>query len=251
MHSQTEIDTATVSISHPDNIGYDRLSELERFAEIGRLSVGLLHEISSPLSAALLWLEQCNGPQSPYMRHVRSSMSLLKDYVEAARQQVRRESPCREFHVRSELERVWSILAAVAARRGVSLDFAPAGNYKLHGDPIKFQQILANLVRNAIDSYDSCPAGGHKPVRIRFRASRGYLVTEVADRGCGITRDQFDKLFQPFYSTKAGAGKGLGIGLFSVKRSIEEDFRGDVSVSSLPGQGTRFIARFSIMPGVR
>ncbi len=243
MDSQTDTDTAAISLNRPGDAGADRLSELERFAEIGILSAGLLHEISSPLSAALLWLEQCRGTQSPYMRHVRSSMRLMKDYVEAARQQVRHESPCRKFHIQTELEQVMSVLEVVAARRGVTLSFAPANGYKLYGDPVKFQQLLANLVRNAIDSYDSCPAGGHRPVHVEFRSSRGYLVIEVADRGCGIASDQLDRLFQPFYSTKTGTGRGLGIGLFSVKRSIENDFCGNISVTSLPGQGARFTAR--------
>lgn len=243
MDIRTDTDTAAISIDQPDDTGADRLSELERFAEIGILSAGLLHEISSPLSAALLWLELCGGMQSPYMKQVRSSMHLMKKYVESARQQVRRESPCRKFNVQTELEQVRNILEVAAMRQGVSLAFATADGYRLYGDPVKFQQILANLVRNAIDSYDSCPAGGHKPVRVEFKSSGGYLVMEVTDRGCGITQDQLDKLFQPFYSTKAGTGRGFGIGLFSVKRSIECDFRGDIGVTSLPGQGTRFTAK--------
>jgi signal transduction histidine kinase len=239
----TDTNTATISIGRPDDNDADRLSELERFAEIGVLSAGLLHEISSPLSAALLWLEQCRGAQSPYMRHVRSSIHLIKDYVEAARQQVRRESRCRKFHVRTELEQVRSILEVMAARKGVSLVFARVGGYRLYGDPVKFQQILANLIRNAIDSYDSCPAGGARPVYVKFRSKRSHLIVEVTDRGCGIASDQLSKLFQPFYSTKTGADRGLGIGLFSVKRSIEDDFRGDINVTSLPEKGTRFTAR--------
>jgi signal transduction histidine kinase len=244
MNSRTDTDTA-INLSHTVYAGGAKPSELERFAEIGVLSAMLLHEISSPLSAALLWLEQCKG-QSPYIRHVRSSMRLLQNYVEAARQQVRRESRRRKFLVRNEIEQVRSILESVAVRRGVSLRFSPADCQTLYGDPIKFQHILANLVRNAIDSYDTCPDAGHKPVDIRFRTSDGYLVLEVRDRGCGIARNQLSKLFQPFYSTKASKGRGLGIGLFSVKRSVEEDFRGDVRVASRPGHGTRFTVRFNM-----
>lgn len=242
MDTKTDTDTAAINLNSTPDVAV-LPSELERFAEIGVLSTMLVHEISSPLSAALLWLEQCKD-QSPYIRHVRNSIRLLHSYVEAARQQVRRESRCREFLVRTELEQVRSILEAVAARRGVSLRFLPAGCHRLHGDPVKFQQIVANLVRNAIDSYDTCPAGGHKPVDVSFRTRGGCLVLEVSDRGCGIARDQLGKLFQPFYSTKANQGRGLGIGLFSVQRSVEGDFGGDVRVASQPGRGTRFTVRF-------
>lgn len=243
MDNLTDTDTSTLSLSPAGLAGSDSFRELERFAEIGRLSAMLLHEIAGPLSAALLWLEQCEG-QSPYVRHVRRSIRLIQDYVEAARQQIRRESRCREFPIRPELRQVAGMLMPVAARQGVSLELAPGGAHRLYGDPVKFQHIVANLVRNAIDSYHECPAGGYRPVRLRFRRVRRYLLMEVSDQGCGIDGGQFDKLFRPFYSTKAG--RGLGIGLFSVKSSVEEDFRGSVHVASAPGSGTRFTVRFRL-----
>lgn len=224
----------------------EHLSELERFAEIGRLSASLLHEISNPLTSALIWLERCSAKQSPYISHVSASVRLLQRYVEAARQQVRRESRSGHFYVRSELEQVRHVLSALAATRGVSLRFEQPRGCKMYGDPVKFQQIIANLLRNAIDAYDSRPAGGYKPVRLRLRVGRDFLVIEVSDRGCGIAEDQLEHIFRPFYSTKAADGMGLGIGLFAVKRSIEDDFGGSIRVVSSSRRGTKFTARLRI-----
>lgn len=230
-------------MTEPTGINTDRLTELERFAAIGRLSAGMLHEISNPLAAAVLWLEQCGNYPSPYLRQVRGSIKVLQRYVDAARQQIRREGRRSEFWVQAELDQVSQVLTPLAARRGVQLNFSQTGRCKLHGDPVRFQQIIANLVRNAIDAYDNCPAGTYKPVCVNIWGRPGRLIMIVTDRGCGIERGHMKQVFEPFYSTKDGASCGLGIGLFAVKRSIEQDFSGSIKVKSSRLRGTRFIVK--------
>jgi two-component system C4-dicarboxylate transport sensor histidine kinase DctB len=249
MDDHTNSRPAAINLGTLDGVNPDRLGELERFAEIGRLSAVLLHEINNPLTAAMLWLEQCNGQQSPHIRYARSSVRLMHRYVEAARQQLRFENRYRNFCVQAELDQAGHVLEALAKRRGIRLSFAPAGGCKLYGDPVKFQQIIANLVRNAIDAYDNCPPSrGHKPVRLDLRVCQDYLVIKVADKGCGMSGDQLRRLFEPFYSTKRRGGQGLGLGLFAVKRFIEKDFRGTISVTSSKRRGTTFTVRFRLVP---
>lgn len=249
MDNHTDSGSPAISLGMTENINPDRLRELERFAEIGRLSAVLLHEINNPLTAAMLWLEQCGAQQSPHIRYARSSMRLMHRYVEAARQQLRPESRYRNFCVQEELEQAGHVLAPLAKRRGIRLSFASADGCRLYGDPVKFQQIIANLVRNAIDAYDNCPPSrGHKPVRLDLRVCRDYLIIKVADRGCGMTDDQLKRLFEPFYSTKCPGGEGLGLGLFAVKRFVEKDFRGIINVTSSMRRGTTFTVRFRLVP---
>ncbi len=224
------------------DISPEHLLELERFAEIGRLSASLLHEINNPLTAAMLWLEQCGNQGSPHLGHVRSSICLLQRYVEAARQQIRFESQHRHFSMEPELEQVRQVLAPIARRRDVILWFSPVHSYKLYGDPVKFQQIIANLVQNAIDAYDDWPENKPKLVRLDVQNNGDFVVVKVNDWGRGIAEDQIPLLFRPFYTTKHDVGLGLGIGLSAVKRYIETDFRGSIRVSSCRRHGTRFIA---------
>jgi signal transduction histidine kinase len=236
--------SAVAGLALLSEVNIERLRELEHFAEIGRLSAGLLHDISNPLTAAILWLEQDNQ-QLPNIRQAQDSIRLLQRYVESARQQIRRESHCRNFFVQAELEQVECILASLAKRRGVKLQFTLAAGYKLFGDPVKFQRIIANLVNNAIDSYGNkgC-ATGNKLVRLDIYVGQNHLVIEVSDQGCGIAPDQLAKLFQPFYSTKSADGLGLGIGLFTAKQYIEKDFGGNIKAKSSGKSGTRFIVEF-------
>ncbi len=249
MDNHADSRSQTISLGISDNVNPDRIRELERFAEIGRLSAVLLHEINNPLTAAMLWLEQCSGQQSPHIRYARSSMRLMHRYVEAARQQLRPESRYRNFCVQAELEQAGHVLAPLAKRRGIRLSLASGGGCKLYGDPVKFQQIIANLVRNAMDAYDNCPPSrDHKPVRLDLRVCQDYLVIKVTDRGCGMTGAQLKQLFEPFYSTKCRSGQGLGLGLFAVKRFIEKDFRGSIDVTSSRRRGTTFTVRFRRVP---
>jgi signal transduction histidine kinase len=232
-----------------DEIGANRMRELQRFAELGRLSASLLHEISNPLTAAILHLEQYHDQESLNIKHVRRNIQLLQRYVEAARQQVRQESLPENFYVRPQLGQIRRLLTPIARRAGVRLRFELPANYRLFGDPVKFQQIISNLVINAIDSYaQDLSLNKHKEVLVTLSSRQQWLFIRVSDRGTGITADELPHLFEPFYTTKVRAGKGLGIGLTAVKQYVEQDFHGAIAVTSSKQRGTQFTARLRTMP---
>lgn len=232
-----------------DDIGGDRMLELQRFAELGRLSATLLHEISNPLTAAILHLEQHHDQESLNIRQAKRNIQLLHRYVDAARQQVRQESQPINFYVRPQLSQIRRILTPLARRSGVRLRFDLPANYRLFGDPVKFQQIVANLVINAIDSYgSSVPTIKHKDVLITLSSRQSWVFVRVNDRGIGIESDRMTRLFEPFYTTKGQIGHGLGIGLTIVKQYVENDFNGSISVSSSRNRGTQFTVKLRITP---
>lgn len=227
-------------------ISTERLQELQRFAELGRVSAGLIHDISSPLTAAILHLEQEERRDLHSIKHARRSIRVLERYIEAARQQLRSESQATRFCVKYELDQVKRILKPMARREHVRLCFNKRANYVLVGDPVKFQQILANLITNAIDAYQSYPAGSTMPlvVRITVTVDRQWLVLRIKDWGKGMTGDQLPYIFEAFYTTKrAQVTCGTGIGLATVKKYVEDDFGGSISVASSPDHGTEFSVR--------
>lgn len=235
-----------------DDVGGDRMIELQRFAELGRLSATLLHEISNPLTAAILHLEQHHDQNSLNIRQARRNIQILQRYVEAARQQVRQESQPVNFYVRPQLSQIRRILTPLARRSGVRLRFDLPANYQLFGDPVKFQQIVANLVINGIDSYGpTTPPLKRKEVFIALSSRQNWVIVRVSDRGDGIDPERMTRLFEPFYTTKGQIGHGLGIGLTIVKQYVENDFHGSISVSSSPNRGTQFTAKLRITPRYR
>lgn len=217
-------------------ISYEHLYELQRFAELGRMSACLLHQIRTPLTAAMLNLEL--SEQSAGVRRARYNMRLLRQYVEAARQQARPGGQPVSFNLRPQLSQLRQVLTPMAVRAGVKLDLQPAPRCRLRGDPVRFQHIITNLVVNAIEAYDGQRAGGQPVVGVAFECRSGQLIIKVTDCGKGIPAGALSQVFEPFYSTKSS--RGLGIGLAIVKQYVTTEFSGSITVTSSPKHGTRF-----------
>jgi signal transduction histidine kinase len=230
-------------------IDVERLRELERFATLGKISASMLHEINNPLAAALLYLDQNSKQQPANIGQVRKSIKLLQRYVNAARQQVQGESKVAGFYVRPQIDQIRQVLLPLAQHSGVKLRIELASNYKLIGDAVKFQQIITNLISNAIDAYCDCPpTAAVKLVTIHLISQQQWLIVRVSDNARGIPPDQLPKIFEPFYSTKNQGGRGLGLGLALVKQYVEDDFYGSIKVVSAVHRGSEFTAKLRLTP---
>ncbi len=239
----------SAAIVMPASSQQDGLRQLEHFAELGRLSASLLHEISNPLAAALLYLEQHDSRHSKNVQQAKRTILLLKSYVEAARQQVRHESQVTRFCVRAQVNQVRQVLAPLARRKAVQLQIEASADYKIFGDPVKFQQILANLIINATDAYDTASRDcTSRLVTVRIDSRQQWLLIRVIDHGSGIPAERMSQVFEPFYSTKGEDGQGIGIGLAVVRQYVENDFGGSITVISSAEHGTAFTARLRLTP---
>jgi len=224
-----------------------RLLELQRFAEFGRLSAQLLHEVATPLTVASLYLGQLDHQPLPALRQARRSLRQLERYVGAARKQLQHQSQPVSFSVQRELRQLLTVLSPLAQTAGLGIYLEPSVPVRLIGDPVKFNQIVSNLVANAIDAYADMPLDGPpQRVDITIRQSARNLHLSVRDHGKGITAQQLPQLFEPFYSTKLATNRGLGIGLAIVKQAVENDFGGSITVSSSPTGGTVFNIRLPL-----
>jgi two-component system NtrC family sensor kinase len=110
-------------------------------------------------------------------------------------------------------------------------------------DGHQFQQVILNMVNNSIDAI------GDNPGRIAITTScaGGELVVKVADTGKGMTAEQLDKVFLPFFTTKE-VGKGTGLGL-SVSYGIIKSLGGEIEVESAMGGGTTFTVTLPMRSG--
>jgi signal transduction histidine kinase len=229
------------------NINDLQFQELRRFAAVGRLSASMLHEISNPLTAAMMQLE-ISEHVSPAVKRAKSNLKTLQRYVDAARQQISSQSRNHTFVLQPQIDQLKLVLVPIAKQAGVKLEFgkAPAG-CKLHGDSVKLQQIIANLVINAIQAYTE-PGTEHPAplVKTRFDIDDKYLSVQVNDWGKGIAPAELPKIFEPFYTTKHETGNGLGLGLAMVKQYTLE-FEGSIKVSSTRRQGTIFSIKLPLL----
>lgn len=228
----------------------EKMGQLYRFAEFGRLSSGLFHDLINPLNAVSLNMEKLKSRSSvpidesaDYVEKAIISARKLEDLVAAVRKQIVREESSRvAFSLIDEIRYVDDVLSHKARKANVVLNFkTPGGDIRIMGDPIKFNQIALNLVANAIDSYPPGPLYTNEPrtVTVTLEDEGDKAVLRVADNGSGISGENIDKIFEPFFTTKSKKG-GIGLGLAITKRIIENDFGGAISVKSEENKGTVF-----------
>lgn len=220
-----------------------RVMELQRFAELGKLSASLLHDIANPLTVASLNVEQLNGKHEPELvKQVEQSLRYIERYVESARKQLLTSATIATFSPKRELRQVTNILSHHAKQHHVTLQVSAPTQLKLTGDPIKFSQLTANLILNAIESYEGVDEAISHTVEIELTSARTGIKVLVRDHGKGLTASEKRHMFRPFYTTKTGSNRNMGIGLSLVKQMVEKDFNGKLQVESKPAHGTTFTA---------
>jgi two-component system sensor kinase FixL len=227
-------------------VAQTELARLARLNELGEMASTLAHELNQPLSAIANYVQGCKrllaGMETPKAEQLRGALE------ETARQALRAGDiirHLREFVTRGDTEKhpedikklveEAGALALVGSReRGIKSLFSYAeGENTVLVDRVQIQQVLINLMRNAMEAMRDSPVKQLAVTVHRHDESR--LRVEVSDTGSGIPPEIEPQLFQPFVTSKPG---GMGIGL-SISRRIIEAHGGELSVASSP-QGATF-----------
>ncbi len=219
--------------------------EVERerhLAALGRLAAGVAHEVRNPLSSLKGFAQFLKSKFSPGSKEERYSDIMIEE-VERLDRVVQElldfAKPViaerKASDVNSIVDDALSLVAEDAAFRKVEIVSDLAAELPdVMVDGRQLRQVLLNVLLNGIEAMRD---GGRLTVRTRLRASESPPVAiEVSDTGVGMSDDEMDKLFEPFYTTKP---EGTGLGLTIVSRLIEQN-RGRLSVQSTRGDGTTF-----------
>jgi signal transduction histidine kinase len=217
----------------------EKMMELHRFAEFGRFSSTLLHELANPLTSVSLDLEQIHSKKhAQAIKQARQGISYMEEYVNSARRQLRNQSELKKFDAIEEIRRVIEFLKPKVARSNIKLTSECEDSVMLYGDSIRFDQIFANLIANAIDACASKRGEGR--IQVSAKVADNVLFITVVDNGIGIASSDVKKIFEPFFTTK-NSDRGTGLGLAITKRAVEEDFSGTITATSSKRTGTKFI----------
>lgn len=217
----------------------ERLLHSEKLVTAGQLAAGIAHEIGTPLGVARgrveLTLSRLGANHAEAANHqvvieqidrVTRLIQQLLDYVRPV------AAAIQHLEVAKIVHSVADLLAAHAAKRDVALAIDGADNLPgLRADPDQLQQVLVNLVLNAIDA---CDRGGH--VTLRVRAGDEVIVFEVIDDGHGVPHEIQSQIFDPFFTTKK-RGRGTGLGLWVVAQLVRAH-SAEIELVSTPGAGT-------------
>lgn len=227
----------------------EKIAQVYRFAEFGRLSSGFFHDLVNPLTIVSLNMERVKdeqikeiGEAKNYLAKAIEATRRLEDFINTARKQIRKEEEKRVFFIANEVQQVIDMLAYKARKANVKVNFYDGEGLELFGDSVRFSQAITNLIANAIDSYvDKKDKEGIVEVRIFSKGNSVFL--EIKDFGAGIKKDHLKLIFEPFFTTKEE--QGIGIGLSLTKDIIEKDFKGNIKVISKEGKGTKFVLEFT------
>lgn len=235
----------------------DQLIHSGRLASLGEMAAGIGHELTQPLNTVLLLARNCiKAMEHPVenaamirenlvtiierVNHSSSIIRSLKGFASKAREEA---APVR---INVIILDVLSFLDAQLLLSDIAVDLAlPESDYWVLGHEVRIEQVLLNLIQNAIQAM----AEAKKPVlRITtFRHAmvdpeslqpKAYVGISVTDNGEGIDPAILGKIFDPFFTTRE-VGSGMGLGLSIVER-IVRGFGGQIKVDSVPGSGTTF-----------
>ncbi|MDB4982360.1 MAG: hsfB [Myxococcales bacterium] len=234
----------TLTVCHYHDVTDERvmaaeLASAERLSAIGRLAGGVAHEINNPLGGILAFTQilqrgaVTEAERADYLREIEKSALRCKDIVEALVRFSRQASGTdrRSLLANDVVRDTVRAFAAREPERALPAQLALAERMPpVMGDPWQLQQVVSQLLANALDS-----GGRRGEVEIATVFDTDAVLIIVRDRGTGIAEENLPRLYDPFFTTKE-EGKGRGLGL-AVAYAIVQDHGGKISARNREGGG--------------
>jgi PAS domain S-box-containing protein len=231
------------------------LAHALRISTIGEMASNLAHELNQPLSSIANGVEAC----ARYVRSRKGKSSKLLSLLDDASSEALRAGSIVE-HLRSFIQQREPRFEPADLReiaRGIPRLFrremqqeritfqldSGAQVLPIHADRIQIEQVIVNLMQNAIDAIRAAP-GDCREIRLRARAVKGMAELSVCDSGAGLPEAATERLFEPFFTTKP---HGLGMGL-AISRSIIEAHQGRIWVECPTDDGARGTTLCTALP---
>lgn len=225
----------------------DELVQAGKLAALGQLSTGIAHEINQPLAAIRHYIHNANlllerGDLDTHRQNLEKieeltarmakTVSHLKTFARWPTNQLS------SVDLLASIERALSLFTTRIEQQQIKIErrYQQQNLYVLAED-IRLEQVLVNLIGNAIDAIGERPADD-RLIAIDIATTETTLKIAVIDNGPGIKVEEKNAIFDPFYTTKE-VGKGLGLGL-SISYNIIKDFGGNIDVEDEAAGGTRF-----------
>ena len=234
------------------------LAHANRVATLGQLSTSLAHEVKQPIaaainnaSAALHWIDR----ESPDLEKIRQSLGRIvgnghraNDVISRIRSLLKKAPLQKErLEINDAIREVLALSRGEITKNAISVRTQlAAGLLPIEGDRVQLQQVILNLVVNAVEAMSSVPVGARELTISTVKGRAESVHVAIRDSGPGIAQVALDRAFDAFYTTKPG---GLGMGL-SISRSIIEAHGGRLWATVNAPQGASFEFTLPAAPDV-
>lgn len=250
----TEIDTVVAAIGEAEarrveGLSRQRMAETAKLAALGELATGVAHEINNPVQIMVNetgWIQELLDEadmSAQSLDEIRESLNQIRTQAQRCKAITSKLLTLRcSLDTQSTSTDLPALVQEILAHRQERVDRLkvcivtdwPADLPRPGASQNEWEQILANLVDNALDALE--PQGG--TLTVGGQVDGQQLEISVADTGCGIEAHLLTRIFEPFFSTK-DVGKGIGLGL-AICHGIIEAMGGSIAVRSTPGHGSVF-----------
>lgn len=228
-------------------IQHQELARLEYFADFGKISSSIFHDLMNPLTHMMIHFDQiseettCLAETREHLTKIVSASKRMGTFIGTVRKHLHQSTSSEIFSPYDEITDAITLLGHTLRASQVETQITGDTNNILTGSSFRFHQVMLNLISNACDAYQTVPHELHEriiTITYHLESNSDLWCLEVTDHGCGIDTLIQDKIYDPFFSTKTAGG--TGIGLFHVKNIIEKEFLGTISFTSTLHQGTTF-----------
>ncbi len=213
----------------------------DKLSAMGELASGVAHEIRNPINAIGMIAQRLNKEFSPGkdIEEYNSILKVLKDEVTRVNKIISQflnyarplDIQLHKVDVKNFIEELYRLFTAQAAIKKIRFEKLSSNSFEIKIDPELMEQAFMNIIQNAMDA-----AGEDGSITIKYYMTGKNVVFEIKDTGKGIPKDQLEKIFDLYYTTKKD-GNGLGL---SIAQKVVSQHNGTIEVESEVNIGTKF-----------
>jgi two-component system C4-dicarboxylate transport sensor histidine kinase DctB len=232
----------------------NKLIQAGKLAMLGQMAAGIAHELNQPLAAirafadnAMTFLTRGQGDKaSENLAHISNASARMGKIVGQLNGFSRKSHEAvAAIDLPKSIEAAALLLHNEFQTHGAKLEIDIRRTAQVVGDSVRTEQVLINLLRNALDAVDNAE---QKTVSLVLDCEAGEAVIRIRDSGPGIPAQVALHLFEPFFTTKP-SGKGLGLGL-AISSSIVQAMNGRLTANNHSGGGAEFVLRIPLLETV-
>ncbi len=227
---------------------FEQLRHADRLATLGEMTAQVAHEINNHIgivmsradylqleSSTHQQLDKYAGDIDVILKQIEKISMITKNILRHSKK------PSKEFtniSLKLAVEDALIVFDPILHKRDIKITkILDVAGDTIFGDKNQVEQVIVNLINNSIDAIEKVGE-----IKIELFNEENFVNLSIKDNGCGISDEQMDQVFSPFYSTKP-AEKGTGLGLYII-RNILKNHKAEISLQSEVGKGTEFILKF-------